>query len=60
MNAYLPKDSVMLLSVVNTKLRDEYENLSQLCEELDISEDELCHALAQIDYQYDAGTNQFK
>ena len=31
----LPKDPVILLSFVNTKLRDEYESLDELCAALD-------------------------
>ena len=59
MKTSLPKDPVMLLSVINTKLRDYYENLHQLCEDLELSQDELCRTLEQIDYQYDAGQDQF-
>lgn len=59
MKTSLPKDPVMLLSVINTKLRDYYENLSQLCEDMELSQEELCRTLEQIDYQYDAGRNQF-
>ena len=31
----LPKDPVLLLSVVNTRLRDEYDSLDELCRALD-------------------------
>ena len=41
----LPKDPVMLLSFVNTQLRDNYSGLKEL---------------AQIDYKYDETVNQFK
>ena len=30
----LPKDPVMLLSVINTKLRDRYPSLDALCDDL--------------------------
>lgn len=59
MNPSLPKDPVMLLSVINMKLRDYYKDLSQLCDDMEISQEELCRILGQIDYQYDAGQNQF-
>lgn len=55
----LPKDPVMLLSVVNTKLRDEYPSLAVLCDELDVSEQTLCQTLAALDYYYDAQHNRF-
>ena len=50
----LPKDPVMLLSFVNTQLRDNYAAA------YDIDEKELCDKLAQIDYKYDETVNQFK
>ena len=37
----LPKDPVMLLSAINLKLRDYYKSLDELCEDLNISRDEL-------------------
>ena len=55
----IPKDPVMLLSFVNLKLRDQYRDLSMLCEDLDVSEKELTEKLAGIDYHYNSETNQF-
>ncbi|MCF0186718.1 MAG: DUF4250 domain-containing protein [Bacteroidaceae bacterium] len=55
-----PKDPVMLLSVVNTALRDHYASLDALCEDNDISKEELTQKIACINYEYDAGANQFK
>ena len=55
----LPKDPVMLLSVINTKLRDEYSSLDIFCEELQISRTELEDALRVINYEYNEETNQF-
>ena len=56
----LPNDPVILLSVVNTKLRDEYGSLQELCAALDTEESALCGALAALDYFYDPMHNQFK
>ena len=56
----LPNDPILLLSVVNTKLRDEYESLSELCAALDAEEAALCSTLAALDYFYDPVHNQFK
>lgn len=56
----LPKDPVMLLSVVNTNLRDFYGNLEDFCKAKDISADELIAKLEMIGYKYDRETNQFK
>lgn len=55
----LPNDPVMLLSYINTQLRDSYESLSELCRSYDISEKELTEKLAAIQYRYDETTNQF-
>lgn len=59
MSAGLPRDPVMLLSVVNTKLRDYYSTLDVLCEDLQVDKQELIGKLEMIDYTYDAGSNQF-
>ena len=55
----LPNDPVMLLSVVNTKLRDEYTSLEDLSISEDVKVIELTDKLSSIDYQYDPNTNQF-
>ena len=59
MSAGLPRDPVMLLSVVNTKLRDYYSTLDVLCEDMQVDRQELIGKLEMIDYTYDAGSNQF-
>ena len=59
MSAGLPRDPVMLLSVVNTKLRDYYSRLDVLCEDMQVDKQELIGKLEMIDYTYDAGSNQF-
>ena len=55
----LPSDPMILLSVVNTKLRDFYPSLQALCDDMEISEAELKEKLAQIDYEYDGKTYHF-
>ena len=55
----MPKDPVMLLSYVNTKLRDEYSSLDELCRALGESREEMEKALAAIDYEYSPEKNQF-
>ena len=59
MSAGLPRDPVMLLSVVNTKLRDYYSTLDVLCEDMQVDKQELIGKLEMIDDTYDAGSNQF-
>lgn len=59
MDKGLPKDPVMLLSYVNTQLRDNYESLADFCLSYDILEEELREKLAGIQYAYDKTANQF-
>ena len=55
----LPKDPVMLLSVINLKLRDFYKDLDTLCEDMDVDANDLINTLNAIDYHYDREKNQF-
>ena len=55
----LPEDPAILLSFVNMKLRDEYEDLSDLCAVLDIKEIYLTVKLASVGFRYDPVTRQF-
>ena len=55
----LPQDPVILLSVINTKLRDFYPSLDQLCKEMEVNKKELTEKLDLSDYAYDASSNQF-
>ena len=41
----LPKDPMLLLSVVNTKLRDYYHDLDALCDDLDVEKEEIVNTL---------------
>ena len=56
----LPKDPAMLLSFINMKLRDQYDSLESLCDDLDVSKQDIIEALKKIDYIYDEMNNQFK
>ena len=56
----LPKDPILLLSVVNTKLRDYYPSLDALCDDMDVSREVLEEKLGMSDYRYDAEKNQFE
>jgi len=57
--AMMPKDPVMLLSYVNTQLRDFYESLEELCHALDMDRAAVEEKLAAMDYHYDPAKNQF-
>ncbi len=55
----LPNDKMILLSLINTKLRDYYKNLDELCEDMNIQKSELTEKLAEIDYVYNEELNRF-
>ncbi len=55
----LPKDPVMLLSVVNTQLRDQYASLEELAKAHMISEQDIIDKLETINYSYNKEQNQF-
>lgn len=55
----LPNDPMILLSAVNTKLRDYYKNLDEMCEDMNVDKDELTKKLSEIDYEYDEELNRF-
>ena len=55
----LPGDPAMLLSVVNTKLRDFYDSLDTLCDDLDAERESSEKTLAGIGYTYNSEKNQF-
>jgi len=56
----IPNDPVMLLSFINMKLRDQYDSLDSLCDDLDINKAEILEKLEKINYFYDEKQNQFK
>lgn len=59
MEMKLPRDPMLLLSVVNTKLRDFYKDLDSLCEDMGVSREEIILSLSKIEHEYDEKTNQF-
>ncbi len=55
----LPKDPMMLLSVINMKLRDFYSSLDELCEDMNVDKDELVNQLKAVVFEYSAEHNKF-
>ncbi len=55
----LPQDPIMLLSYVNTQLRDNYSSLDDFCADADVSRDEIEKKLRAVNYEYDAQRNAF-
>lgn len=56
----LPSDPFMLLSVINTRLRDEYSTLDDLCSSLCIDRKELTDTLEAAGFEYMPEINQFR
>lgn len=56
---YLPNDNDMLYSMVNMKLRDQYESLDELCDCEDLDPAMLLVRLNAAGYQYDEEHNKF-
>ncbi len=56
----LPSDPMILLSWVNTQLRDRGLPLTELCAELDAAEEDLKAKLEAAGFRYDAEQNRFR
>ena len=57
--AAIPKDPVMLMSFLNTQLRDNYSSFEDLCGAYDLDAEEIREKLSAIDDHYDVDRNQF-
>lgn len=55
----LPTDPIILLSYINTQLRDFYDSLDDLCKSLNLDKEALENKLASIDYHYHTEQNRF-
>lgn len=55
----IPNDPAILLSFINTKLRDEYMSLDELCKSLCISPEEIERKLSSLGYTYNKEKNRF-
>ena len=56
----LPHDPMILLSYINTKLRDDFADLDDLCSALELDPTELCDRLAPLGYTYNHTHNRFQ
>ncbi len=55
----LPSDPIMLLSVINMKLRDRYDSLDALCEDMDVRREDIERTLNAAGYAYSEATRRF-
>lgn len=56
---HLPEDPMMMLSVVNMKLRDAYPSLDALCDDMDINRETLEQRLQEAGFVYSEAHNKF-
>ncbi len=56
----LPQNPAILLSYVNTQLRDNYLDLDAFCDDNDFDKNEIVLILKKIKYEYRASVNQFR
>jgi hypothetical protein len=55
----IPHDPIILLGMINMKLRDFYPNMESLCEDLGVDIIEVTQTLLDAGFKYDFTTNQF-
>ncbi len=55
----LPSDPAILLSYLNMKLRDDYDSVEQLCDDLDIDADAFNRTLDKAGIEYYAEGKRF-
>ncbi len=56
----IPQDPIILLSYLNTKLRDDYSSLDELCDALDLERQQLEEKMSAAGFIYDSAVNQFR
>lgn len=56
---HLPKDALMLLSFVNTRLRDDEILLDSFCSQFNVPKEEIIKKLDSIGYTYNDELNKF-
>lgn len=55
----LPQDPIILLGILNTKLRDYYRSLDALCEDMHIDKSEILIRMKDAGFEYSPENNKF-
>lgn len=55
----LPKDPMMLFSLINMKLRDFYPSLNALCSDLNVNKEDIVNRLKEAGFEYNPEQNKF-
>ncbi len=56
----IPNDPAILVSFLNTQLRDFYPSLEEFCKSNDCNMQEILNKLQKIGYAYDEKQNRFR
>lgn len=55
----LPEEPMMLYSFINTKLRDSYDSLDALCEDMNVEKEAILEKLKSVGFEYNPSRNRF-
>ena len=55
----LPEEPMMLYSFINTKLRDSYDSLDALCEDMNVEKEVILEKLKSVGFEYNPSRNRF-
>lgn len=55
----ITNDPIILMSYLNTQLRDHYSSLEDLCKSMDLDASEIAEKLKDVGYVYHQERNQF-
>ncbi len=55
----IPNDPIILLSFLNTKLRDKYKDIDEMCDDMELDREEIEKKLLSVGYKYSDARNQF-
>lgn len=55
----IPNDPIILLSFLNTKLRDKYKDIDEMCDDMELDREQIEKKLLSVGYKYSDTRNQF-
>lgn len=55
----IPNDPIILLSFLNTKLRDKYKDIDEMCDDMELDREQIEKKLLLVGYKYSDTRNQF-
>ena len=55
----LPKNPMKIFSLINMKLQDFYPSLDALCQDMQVSKEEIVNKLKAVGFEYNPEQNKF-